>query len=120
MCYVNADIILLDDFLPALDMVRKKSFLVVGQRWDLDITGPLDFAGDGWEKALLAGVAEQGKLHGISGIDYFVFPRGLYRDIPPFAVGRTTWDNWLIYRARADKAPVIDATAVITADPPKP
>ena len=28
-----------------------KDFLLVGQRWDLDVTEPLDF-GPGWEEAL--------------------------------------------------------------------
>lgn len=39
----------------------------------------------------------------------------MYHDIPPFAIGRPGWDNWMIYRARSMKAPVIDATRVITA-----
>jgi hypothetical protein len=39
----------------------------------------------------------------------------LWNDIPPFAIGRTMWDNWLIWRARASGAMVIDATASLTA-----
>jgi hypothetical protein len=54
-------------------------------------------------------------LHPPSGIDYFVFRRGLWREIPPFAVGRTMWDNWLIYSARARRVPVVDATASVMA-----
>ncbi len=65
-------------------------------------------------KDLRARIAAEGKLHGISGIDYFTFPNGLYQNIPPFAVGRTSWDNWFIYQARVLKAPVIDATRAIT------
>ena len=31
-------------------------------------------------------------------IDYFVFPRDTIGPLPPFAVGRPAWDNWMIYR----------------------
>lgn len=114
ICYVNADIILLSDFIPAVRQVHLPSFLIVGQRWDLDFTEPINFD-DKWESRLRTYLAEKGKLHPKSGIDYFAFTRGLYKDIPPFAIGRTTWDNWLIYKARSEKAPVIDATKAITA-----
>jgi hypothetical protein len=114
ICYINADIILLSDFLASLRMVNKSNFLVVGRRWDLDVEETLDFTRADLEKDLRSHVAAKGQLHGISGIDYFVFPKGLYQDIPPFAVGRTAWDNWFIYRARALKASVIDATPAIT------
>lgn len=114
MCYINADIILLNDFLPAIRRIAMPTFLVIGRRWDMDITEPLDFSEASWEKRLRARLAEEGGLHGATGLDYFVFPRGFYRDIPPFAVGRTTWDNWLAYHARRQKAPLIDATGAIT------
>lgn len=115
LCYVNADIILTGDFLPAISQVSKPSFLLVGRRWDIELKEPLDFENPDWERQVRALVAEKGKSHPVTGIDYFVFSRGLYSDIPPLAIGRGGWDNWLIYRARASKAPVIDATAVIMA-----
>ena len=115
LCYVNADIILLSDFLASLKYINKKPFLVVGQRWDIDLDEPLDFNNTRWEQQLLARIAEYGRLHSVSGIDYFIFSRGVYADMLPFALGRTAWDNWLIYRARSLKIPVIDATKAITA-----
>lgn len=113
MCYVNADIILMSDFLLAICQIQRQSFLLVGQRWDIDLKVPVDFSNPLWETRLRASVKERGKLHGLSGLDYFVFHRGLYRDMPPFAIGRTVWDNWLIYRARFLGTPVIDATEAI-------
>ena len=115
MCYVNADIILMSDFLPAVQRVHKYPFLIVGQRWDVELKEPVNFDGEQWEPWLRSHVANYGKLHPRTGIDYFVFPRGLYDYIPPFAIGRGGWDNWLIYRARSLKVPVIDATKAITA-----
>lgn len=115
MCYVNADIILMSDFLAAVPRVHKYPFLMVGQRWDLELNEAVNFDDTQWEYRLRTHVAEHGKLHPKSGIDYFVFSRGLYHNIPPFVIGRTGWDNWLVYQARLLKAPVIDATKVITA-----
>ena len=67
-----------------------------------------DFSYDaGWEDNI------SGKLHSISGIDYFIFSNGLYLDVPPFLVGRWKWDNWLVWRA-LQSVPVIDATEMIT------
>ncbi|MFC2035001.1 hypothetical protein ACFLUJ_02635 [Chloroflexota bacterium] len=114
ICYVNADIILMSDFLPAVQRIYKYPFLMVGQRWDLEMSESVNFDGAQWEPELCDRVTRQGKLHPKSGIDYFVFPRGLYDDIPPFAIGRPGWDNWMIYQARSLKIPVIDATKIIT------
>ncbi|MBI3041145.1 MAG: hypothetical protein HYY80_05825 [Chloroflexi bacterium] len=115
MCYVNADIILMSDFLPAVESVRKRPFLMIGQRWDLDLDETVNFDDTQWESRLQARLAKNGKLHPRSGIDYFVYSHGLYDNVPPFAIGRGGWDNWLVYQARRLKVPVIDATQVVTA-----
>ena len=116
LCYVNADILLLHDLLPALEAVtrRFRRFLMVGQRWDLDVQESLGFE-PAWEEELRERVARSGKLHPPTGIDYFAFPRGLWEEIPPFAIGRTVWDNWLLYAARKRGAAVVDATEVVMA-----
>jgi len=115
LCYINADVILLDDFLPtirwAYDAVS--SFLIVGQRWDLNIRERLFFR-DGGNAALRSRVTLDGRLHPPAGSDYFVFPHDLLTQIPPFALGRAGWDNWMIYAGRAAQVPVIDATERIT------
>jgi hypothetical protein len=114
MAYVNSDIILTGDFMEAVRRIQKERFLLIGRRWDMDIKEPLDFSQPDWEDRLLGRLTEYGRLHGRSGLDYFVFPRGMYRDIPSFAIGRTAWDNWLIYRARSLGVPVIEATGAVT------
>lgn len=113
LCYVNADIILLSDFVEAAARLAeaKPRFLMVGQRWDLDVTEPLPFDGREWERDLRARVGRDGTLHPPSGSDYFVYPRGAFGALPPFAVGRPGWDNWMIYRARELRWPVVDVTA---------
>jgi hypothetical protein len=116
LCYINADIILFDDFMEAVKSVarRKRRFLMVGQRWDLEVTDPLDFS-EGWQLELREKILNSADMHPPTGIDYFVFPRGAIRKIPPFALGRTVWDNWLLYRARSRGVPLIDATQAVMA-----
>jgi hypothetical protein len=114
LCYVNCDIILMSDFMRAVEQVArlKHRFLMVGQRWNVDLEEPLDFS-DGWEGKLRTRLTQNGRLAELTAIDFFVFPRGLWGDIPPFALGRTMWDDWLLSRAFAREAVLIDATPAI-------
>ncbi|MFH2039753.1 MAG: hypothetical protein ABIJ65_10000 [Chloroflexota bacterium] len=113
--YVNADILLLPDLLPAIRYMAEmvKEFILVGQRWDLDVWEVLDFS-DGWATRLRHDINSHGKLHPPAGSDYFIFPRSCYQDIPDFAIGRAGWDNWMIYQARKQGWLAVDATRVIT------
>lgn len=115
LCYANADVIFLDDTLNAIRRVqaRFERFLIVGQRYDLAIESLIEFDGD-WIGYLRRRLMEQGRLHKPSGSDYFIFPRGLFSDMPPFALGRAGWDNWMLYSARRKRMPLIDATSAIT------
>ena len=114
ICYVNADILILADLPQAIARIPFQQFLVIGQRWDLDVTAPLDFESPDWRTNLWERVRRQGSLHPPAGSDYFIFPRGSIGALPDFAVGRPGWDNWLIYRARSLGLPVVDATDAIT------
>ena len=51
----------------------------------------------------------------MSALDYFVFTRNLWPEIPDFALGRTAWDNWLAAEPLLRGAPLIDATGAVTA-----
>ncbi|NLG73106.1 MAG: glycosyltransferase family 2 protein [Chloroflexi bacterium] len=114
LAYVNADIILLPDFVTAARQVMKQAeqFLIVGQRWDLDVRSRLDFS-PGWEERLRTDLNARGRLHPPAGSDYFIFPRALFTEMPEFAIGRAGWDNWMIYHARKQGFPTIDATPSI-------
>jgi hypothetical protein len=104
----------MDDFLRAIERVKlkKKKFLIVGQRWNVDIKDIINFDSE-WKISIRKIVDEKGVPYGIHGMDYFVFPRGQYNNFPPFAVGRPAWDNWMVYDARHRNIPVIDATKVV-------
>jgi hypothetical protein len=111
LCIVNADMILMPDFVEAVEKVKsqKSKFVLLSQRWDLDVTQPLDFT-TGWQDRLRNTVYAVGSLHRPAGSDFFLFPRSCYTDIPDFIIGRAGWDNWMIYKARKEGWPVIDCT----------
>ncbi len=111
LCIVNADMILMSDFVEAARRSRmlRDKFVLLSQRWDYDITSPLDFA-EGWESRLRESVRKQNQLHRPAGSDYFLFPKSCYQDIPNFTIGRAGWDNWMIYKARKEGWAVIDCT----------
>ncbi|NWG32927.1 MAG: glycosyltransferase family 2 protein [Chloroflexi bacterium] len=111
LCIINADMILMPDFVEAArqsHMLRDK-YILVSQRWDLDVTEPLDFS-PGWQNRLSSIVHRQGTLHRPAGSDFFLFPPSCYTDIPDFTIGRAGWDNWMIYKARREGWAVIDCT----------
>ncbi len=115
LCIINADMILMPDFVEAQPVghacasVTSDKFVLLSQRWDLDVTQPIEFT-EGWQNRLSSTVHRQGSLHRPAGSDFFLFPRSCYTDIPDFTIGRAGWDNWMIYKARKEKWPVIDCT----------
>lgn len=117
LAHVNCDIILMNDFVSSVESVMKnlpnRPFFMVGQRWDLDVREPISFNDPSWEKAILNRAHSEGKLHPMSGMDYWVFPRFVNFSPPPFVVGRMGMDSWLVYKSRMLHIPVIDATAAI-------
>lgn len=116
LCYVNADIMLMSDFSEAAApaAAQTRPFLMAGRRWTVDLPYLWDF-GPGWEANLRAYVGQQGLLDPPWSIDYFLFPTGFWKDIPPFALGRFFWDNWLLSQARRQNALLIDASSVVMA-----
>lgn len=113
LAYVNADIILMSDFLKAISEINLDKFLIVGKRHDIDIKERIDYSDSDWEAELREKIKKEGILHGPAGIDYFVFPKGIWEKIPSFALGRTMWDNWLLYKAWISNVSLIDATKAI-------
>ncbi|MBP7051073.1 MAG: tetratricopeptide repeat protein [Phycisphaerae bacterium] len=117
LAYVNADIILSEDFVQGAQRVQMRlaSFLLVGRRWDLPVLDAIDFGEPSWHDSLMRLLREQAMLHAECGLDYFVFRKGLWPQIPPFAIGRTAWDNWLVMDPNRRGVPVVDGTEFITA-----
>ncbi len=117
LCYVNCDILLFADFVAALDRVRKlhNKFLMVGRRWDIEVTDPLDFTDVGLAHRLRDRALSTGLHRSPDWVDYFAFPRGLYTTIPPLVVGRIWWDHWLTWQARRRGGVVVDVSPCVVA-----
>lgn len=111
LCIVNADMILMPDFVEAAKQVKsqRSQFVLLSQRWDLDVTESIEFT-VGWQDKLRNTVYVAGSLHRPAGSDFFLFPKSCYTDIPDFIIGRAGWDNWMIYKARKEGWPVVDCT----------
>jgi|GEM_PF-1275092 FkbM family methyltransferase len=115
-CFINSDIILLPETGAVVESARARfgsQYLVVGQRHDLAITTVLPFE-DGWADELRDRARQRGKLRSEILLDYFIFPTGQFKDLPPFAIGRSAYDNWIVWHAGDIGAAVIDATRALT------
>jgi hypothetical protein len=112
LCYANADILFFPDIAVAAQRALDGGgpFLVIGRRWNFDAPDE-EFADRDWRRFILS----TGKLYNGFNLDYFLFPKPFFGSIPPFAVGRPAWDNWMIYEARRMGMTVIDSTAALLA-----
>lgn len=106
-CYINCDIILFDEFLENISAFISSNlqnienddvpWLLVGKRWDTNEIKQIAFDDDNkWEHNLRQHAIQHGSDHGCGGIDYFVFSPTTYDYIYPFALGKFTWDLWLV------------------------
>ena len=115
VAFVSADVILTQRTQQAahLALSWSKRFLLVAQRHDVDVSDLLEF-GEGWQERWAPRAIAGGKLHPPGGIDLFMYPRSQYSHMPPFAIGRTAYDNWMLWNTMASGIPLIDATQFVT------
>lgn len=113
--FVNADIILMDDFLAATKLVSSQlsSFVMIGQRWDLPLAQRLGELDGAWPQTLRADVAVRGTLNSPLWVDYFAFPVGQYPDLLPCVIGRPGYDHWIVSQTLRRGIPVVDATDAV-------
>jgi len=117
LCYANCDIVFTRELFDAAQKVASahSRFLMVGRRWDVDITAPLDFTAPHWDGDLLAKARSAGRQRPPNWIDFFAFSRGLFTDLQPLVIGRVGWDNYLLRLARRMDVQLVDASPVVTA-----
>jgi hypothetical protein len=109
LCYVNADVLLPPVFPAALGRMWAElpAAVAVGQCRNVEVSGDVS----AWSDV-------EGATNGsteLRGLDYCAFRRGTYADMPPFALGRIGYDNWLVWDARRRGIPVVDLTRVVPA-----
>ncbi len=116
VCWSNADII----FTSAINQAARTAaastdpLYVVGRRVDIDQPELLDLD-PGWETRLVARAAADGERKPANWIDWFMFPAGLFDELPEFAIGRPGYDPWLIWKAADLGATVVDASDFVLA-----
>jgi len=117
LCYSNCDIILMSGFRRAVERVAtaRRQFLIVGRRWDAEVSQPLNFASADWQARLRDLALQANRRRTPDWIDYFVFSRSLFADLPPLVVGRVHWDHWMVWKALQSEVPVVDASQFILA-----
>lgn len=115
-CYLNCDILMTESVITAIKSLMLPRYLLIGQRMDLADNTNLDVTTNNWEKKLQQ-LKKQGKanMHAPSGMDYFIFPRGLWKELPKLVIGRGGYDNALLAFCIGKRIPIIDATASIVA-----
>lgn len=117
MCYVNGDIILTNDFIRAFEylMPLKQKWLMVGRRRNIILEKECNFDDPHTIDELKEIAIKENRMSSHKWIDYFLYTKGMFANIPPFVIGCWRWDNWLIDKALSQRAVVIDATDVVTA-----
>lgn len=117
ICLVNGDIIIADDILRVVKIVKKRfnnRFLLTCRRYNTIIT---ELINSNWHEKIKL-LRDQIRTAYLGrkprGTDLFVFGKGLFDEIPPFAIGRLVHARWFIYKGLSMGIPVIDATDVLT------
>lgn len=107
IAYVNADILIAPTLPRAIEIVQKrwKRFLLISTPHLADLND-LQIQ-EGFEHEALKRIKTPPATF---GTDLFAFTKGVYKAIPPLAVGRFYWDNWLMCDPGLHRIPVIDAT----------
>ena len=112
--FINADIFLLPGFFEQLKKIPFRQFLAVSDRLNVRpefLSG--DNLDDAREKLLAESERGLATMNGGSGSDFFIFRRGMWKDLPPVAAGRAGYDNVLMWLCLARNFPLIDVTNAI-------
>lgn len=117
LCYVNADIILPESVINVVHALQnvKGEFMAVGHRWDLDVKDSIPFMNNNLQSKFWYEAKKNAQKHPCTGIDYFIFNKGTFQNLPSLAIGRFGWDNWLLWKARRMRIPLIDVSDEIFA-----
>lgn len=110
LCYANADIMLFEDLIEAINEIPFPNYLVVAQRTNMDVKESISLEDSVAVDRFLREARRRGILEPPWASDIFVFPRTTRLGLESFAVGRPGWDNWLIWKARNLRVPVVDVT----------
>ena len=100
--------------VPILPLHKKgRKFLMVGHRWDMDVNYDINFDDENNKKVFWKKADKQSVQHACTGIDYFIYRKGTFNNLPDFAIGRPGYDNWMLWHSRRRFIKLIDASSEI-------
>jgi hypothetical protein len=114
VAYINADIVLLDDFCDTLAVFDKqypniKSCLLTAIRYNITNFKSLDF-NKNWRKKI---DRFDGHWSLPNGVDLFVHKKGNFKDMPNFAIARFFFDSWMLDHAIKNFDMCVNMTATM-------
>lgn len=116
LMYINCDILINETLLQSLNLIKLNKFLLVGERLDLDKDVKIDLYKKNYKKEIYENIQKNKiYLHGPTGIDYFVFPKGIWDGLPRVVIGRGGYDSSLLAHCKRNKIPIVDGTGLIIA-----
>jgi len=117
LCYVNADVILLSEFIQAVDTVYSQlgQAIVVCAPVNIKVTFEIDTADPTWEGHIRKEMRQELRAPTPVGADIFLFPRHFNWNLSGMVVGRCGWDNAALWRACTAPSPAVDVSAALAA-----
>ena len=115
LVYLNCDILMSPDLPVAASALERTAWphvLMTGQRVDLaegEIFDPEASAEWPQRLTVLADVG-RARLHRPSGMDYFMFRKGMWSELPRLIIGRAGYDNALLAYCLRRRIPTVDGT----------
>jgi hypothetical protein len=104
--YTNSDIVLNGDLKKIIEVIKSNSgyrdFYCTGRRWIKD--KKFEVKTNSANLLSLAVNETRSNLDRPTAMDYFVFKKDFFRNIPEFRIARTCYDGWLLSEARRRKA----------------
>ena len=115
--YCNCDILFANETLiKTISNVNFDSFLLIGQRIDLNEGIVPNTKGDMWLSELTKLQSDNMACVSLPHAkDYFIFKRGFWNKLKPLVIGRGGYDDALVAYALRKQIPVVDCTLSIVA-----
>ena len=115
IAYITADVLLPPNIESVCEKLEElfvgKEFFAVCARYDILSPQTFDLSIPNWFSEVKQSVERNGKFHGNSAADLWIYPKTLDLKSPPFPIGRCGTDNWAIWAMKTRGIPVVDLTA---------
>lgn len=113
--YLNCDI-LLSGIYEASRFIKFPNFLFIGQRLDMSPDVIVEEHPENYKQVVQELFKiNKIKMHGTTGIDYFMFKRNMWKGLQQISIGRGGYDNALLEFCKRHQYSIIDGTLSVIA-----